>query len=923
MTPMSVDLMQTKLYIPSMRTNLVPRPYLVQKLNDGPGSKLILISAPAGYGKTTLVTEWIDHIQTNATTSRSEGEGRAICWLSLDEDDSQPQQFFRYLAEAIRPLSNAQSSLTQRLQSPQPLPAKNLMAAFVNDVTPVSSSFYLILDDYHAIESADIDKSMAFLLDRMPPQMTLVITSRSDPGFPISRLRARGGLLELRANDLRFTETEAAQFLKQCMNLTLAPNQIVALEKRTEGWIAGLQMAALSMENRDDLDAFIDSFKGSHRFIMDYLLEEVLNQQPAEVQDFLMETAVLDRLCADLCDAVRQSPPPSQQILEQLETHNLFLIPLDNERRWYRYHHLFADLLQQRFPLTSSSSAGKEGVVHIRASQWYETNGLENKAIHHAFAANDFERAARLIEQIWPKMDMSFQTDVWLEWANRLPAEVTRNRPVVLVSRGWALLSSGDLENAEAHLQDAERCLVATSDVSQEMIVVDETRVRYLPGSIASARTYHALALGDNVQTMKYAQQVLNLSPEDDFITRGQAGSLLALMYWAEGELEAAYSSLTEAMNDFKMAGPIAFAISGTYGLADIRVAQGHLLEAKQIYERSLQLVMEQEGEIIRGITDIYLGLGMLHHEQGDVEKAKQYLAKSEELGDQMALPDWPHRKRRVLAQMEAVQGNFEDAHNLLDEAEQLYFRGPVPDIRPIAALKAQVWIQQGKLTEAWKWARDRSLPAAEELSYLREFEHLTFVRLLIAEFKTNQTEHAISEAMELLPRLLKAAEDGQRLGSLLKILVMQALAYEAQGDIASAREPLERALSLAKPEGYVRLFVDEGLPMAQLLSAVAAKKIMPNYVGKLLAAFDVEGLAGTGKSDSPVVRQPLVDPLSKRELEILGHVAAGFKNKEIAAKLFVSVNTIHYHTKNIYSKLGVNSRTKAVAKAKELNLLG
>ena len=913
MIHMSVDLMQTKLYIPSMRTNLVPRPHLIQKLNDGLRRKLILVSAPAGYGKTTVVTEWIDHIQTEGT----------ICWLSLDEDDSQPQQFFRYLAEVIRPLPNTQDSLTQHLQSPQPLPAKNLMAAFVNDVTPVSTPFYLILDDYHAIGSVDIDKSMAFLLDRMPPKMTLVITSRVDPGFPISRLRARGHLIELRANDLRFTETEAAQFLQQGMNLTLSPDQIAALEKRTEGWIAGLQMAALSMQNRDDVAGFIDNFKGSHRFIMDYLLEEVLNQQTDEMKAFLMETAVLDHLCADLCDAVRQSPPPSQQILEQLESHNLFLIPLDNERRWYRYHHLFADLLQQRLPPLFPPHRGgrKGGELHIRASQWYEANGLESKAIHHAFAANDFERAARLIELVWPKMDSIFQTATWLEWARMLPAAVTRSRPVVSVSCAWALLSKGELEAAEAYLQEAEQWLDESADVSQ-IVIIDEARFRTLPGSIASARTYYAQAIGDNAQTIKYAQQVLNLSPEDDYIRRGQAGSLLGLMYWAEGELEAAYSTLSEAMNNFKIVGPIAFAISGTYGRADITITQGRLRDAIQIYEQSLQIALEQDRVDIRGTTDLYWGLGMLSHEQGDVKNAKKYLSKSEELGEQMALPDWPHRKRRALAQMEAVQGNFEDAHNLLDEAEQLYFRGPVPDIRPIAALKAHVWIQQGKLTEAWKWARDRGLSVADELSFLREFEHVTFVRLLIAEYKTNQTDHAISEAMVLLPRLLEAAEVGQRMGSVLEILVVQALAYQAQGDSSSAYKSLKNALTLAEPEGYVRLFVDEGMPMAQLLSAIAAQKIFPDYVGILLAAFDSVGQVSSGKSDSPAVRQPLVDPLSERELEILTHVAAGLKNKEIAAKLFVSINTIHYHTKNIYSKLGVNSRTKAIAKAKELNLL-
>ena len=381
-------LLQTKLYIPSFRDTLIHRPQLIAKLEEKQSCKLILLSAPAGYGKTTLITEWINHLEKE----------RPVCWLSLDEDDSDPVQFFVYLAAAVRPLTDIQTSLPQLLQSPQPLPAKQLMAAFVNDVTPVPTPFYFILDDYHAIESTDIDKAVAFLLDYMPPKMTLVITSRTDPGFPISRLRARGEMIELRINDLRFTQAEAAEFLQQSMNLALLPDQIAALETRTEGWIAGLQMAGLSMQNREDVANFISSFTGSHRFIMDYLLEEVLNQQPDEVKTFLLETAVLDRLCADLCDAVRRSPPASQQILEQLESQNLFLIPMDNERHWYRYHHLFADLLKQKLyqyvKLPSGNPLQNVAVLHSRASQWYEDNGLEIKAIHHALAAKDFERTA-------------------------------------------------------------------------------------------------------------------------------------------------------------------------------------------------------------------------------------------------------------------------------------------------------------------------------------------------------------------------------------------------------------------------------------------------------------------------------------------------------------------------------------------------
>ncbi len=938
--------LQTKLYIPSLYSSLVPRPHLVAKLDGERPFKLILLSAPAGYGKTTLVTEWIDHIHKNMT----------FCWLSLDEDDSNPQQFFSYLAASIRPLPEAQFSLSQLLQSPQPLPAKNLMAAFVNDVTPVSIPFALILDDYHAIDSTEIDQAIAFLLDRMPPQMTLVITSRTDPGFPISRLRARGQLTELRADDLRFTETEAAQFLQQCMNLTLSPDQIAALDKRTEGWIAGLQMAALSMQDRGDVARFIDSFTGSHRFIMDYLLEEVMNQQSDEVQGFLLETAVLDRLCADLCDAVRQSPPPSQQILEHLEAHNLFLIPLDNERRWYRYHHLFADLLQQRLHqntrllrMRSQIKFDKEthpqrldrypkskvkngqalteaevksvAELHGRASQWYEANGLETKAIHHALAAKDFERTARLIELAWPAMDGSFQTAAWLEWAKALPAELLHARPVISVAYAWALLNGGELEAAEACLQDAERMLATAAYGSEELVVVDEEQFQSLPASIASARSYYAQAIGDMPNTIRYAQQALDLLPEDDYIRRGPAASLLGLMYWAEGKLEAAHRTLAEAMNGFRMAGQITFTISGTYGLADMRIAQGRLQEAVRTYEQALQLALEQGEPAIRGTTDLYWGLGMLHYERGDVATAKQYLLKSEELGEQAALPDWPYRRALALARIKEAEANLDDALDLLSEAERLYFRGPVPDIRSVAALKAQVWIRQGKLAEVQEWVREGGVSVDNDLSYLREFEHMTLARLLIADYKHNRTDRLIVEAMGFLARLLQAAEEGQRMGSVLEILALQSLAYEAQADISSAHVLLERALALAEPEGYVRLFVNERLPMAKLLSAIAAKGIMPDYVGKLLAAFETEGQKSADQAYAPPV-QPLVDPLSKREMEILTLIAAGLKNKEIAEKLVISLNTVLYHIKNIYSKLGVNKRTLAIAKAKKINLI-
>ncbi|MCP4359906.1 MAG: tetratricopeptide repeat protein [Chloroflexi bacterium] len=916
---METNLLQTKLYIPTLRPSLVPRPHLVAKLAAKRPLKLILVSAPAGYGKTTLVTEWIHQKKDEGRTMKDETASEdihpsQIAWLSLNEDDSDPQQFFSYLAAAIRPLTNDQSSLPQLLQSPQPPPAKKMMAAFVNDVVPVSIPFYLILDDYHTIESVEIDRAMAFLLDHMPPHMTLVITSRTDPGFPISRLRVRGQLTEIRADDLRFTEAEATQFLHESMNLTLSPEQIAALETRTEGWIAGLQMAALSMQGRADTANFITAFTGSHRFVLDYLLEEVMQSQPEPIRNFLLQTSIFDRLSGPLCNAIT-GQKDSRAMLEHLERGNMFVVPLDDARQQYRYHHLFADVLQAR--LLDEQSAHIP-TLHRRASAWYEQNGFLPDAIHHALAAKDFERAAGLIELIWPTMDMNFQSNAWLRWAELLPDDLVYARPVLSVAYAWAFLNGGEVEAAKSRLQDAERAYPEPVEgQSKGIVVVDEDQFRFLPASIASAYCYAALAVGDIANTVTYARQALDLLPENDYLRRGPAASLLGLAYWANGELEAAHRALAEAMAGFQKNGNIAFAISGTYGLADLRIGQGRLREAVRIYERSLQLATAQGDPPIPGTADLYLGLGMLAHERGDAEDAKQHLAKNEELGEQAALADWPYRWCIAQAKIKQTQGDMDDTLALLDEAERLYFNTPVPNARPVPALKAQIWIAQGRLADAQGWAKESGLSIDGDLSYLREFEFMTLARIRIAQHKGGQADNAIHDAMQLIERLLKAAETRERTGSVIEILLLQALAYEAQNDISSAVVPLKRALTLAEPEGYVRIFTDEGLPMAKLLQKVAStNQNMKEYIHKLLATFDLQE-----KIPSSSFNQ-LVDPLSKRELQILALIADGLKNKEIAEQLIISLNTVLYHIKNIYSKLGVNRRPLAIAKAKELNLI-
>ena len=902
------SLLPTKLYLPPIRADWVQRPRLLGKLDRNSQTKLILFSAPAGYGKTTLVTAWLRQL-----------EGAEVCWLSLDEDDSDPQHFFRYLAAAIRPLPDVQSQLPQLLQSNQPIPAKTLIKAFTHDVIPVATPFILVLDDYHVLDSAEIENALAKLLDLMPSQMTLVLTSRSDPGFPISRLRARGELVELRADDLRFTEMEAAQFLQQTMGLTLQPAQVAALENRTEGWIAGLQMAALSLQNRpnSDLNSFVNTFAGSHRFVLDYLVEEALSQQPESVRSFLLATAILERLSGSLCDAVT-GQTNSQTMLEMLERANLFVVPLDNRRRWYRYHHLFADVLQAHATATLPDQVT---AWHQRASDWFAQQSSPGEAIYHALAAEDYKQAAAVAELAWRSMDRRYQSGTWLGWVKALPDELVRARPVLSAEYAWALLDSGEMEAAEVRLQDAERWLELDAqlpDSSDEMVVASVAEFRALPTTIANARAYLAQALGDVPGTVKYARRALELPFNDDYFERGLSALLLGFAHWTSGDLALARQAVSAAVSDMWTVANIPFAISFTSYLADIILAQGYLHEAISVYEHALQRTMEQnEGEVAETAV-LHLGLSELYHELDDRKAATSHLLRSEALGEQIAFPPWYRHWARAQARIKITQGDLDGAVEILNEARRLYFRHPVPDTRPMAALRARVWILQGNLQDALAWVHAQGLSAVDELSYLREFEHITLARLLIARYRHDQVETAVHEATDLLTRLLQEAEARNRIGSMIEILMLKALAHAVQGDVPAALAPLERALTLAAPEGYVRLFVDEGPPMVALLQSMQTEdEKLREYIDRLLAAFNEQNLHSS--TSSP---QPLIDPLSERELEILALIAAGLKNKEIAEQLVISLNTVLYHNKNIYSKLGVRKRALAIAKARELSLI-
>jgi len=927
-------ILQTKLYIPPIRPELVSRPRLIERLNAGlpAGRKLTLVSAPAGFGKTTLVSEWV------AGCERLEPKVRAA-WLSLDKGDNDPTRFLAYLVAALRTIApSIGEGVLNALQSPQPPPTESILTALLNEITAIPDNFVLALDDYHVIDakpvdastnvdvSTNVDLALTFLLEHLPPQMHLVITTREDPNIPLARYRARGQLTELRVADLRFTPSEAAGFLNQVMGLNLSAEDVAMLETRTEGWIAGLQLAALSMQGHQDVLGFIRAFAGDDRYIVDYLVEEVLQRQPEPVRNFLLQTAILDRLNGPLCDAVTGQEEGNAR-LEALERGNFFVVPLDDKRNWYRYHPLFADVLRLHL---LAEQPDQVSALHRRASAWYEHHGSAADAIRHALAAKDFERAATLVELAIPERRRNRQeaTIMELGWLRALPDELIHVRPVLSLDYAFALFGGGELEAVEARLRDAERWLDTTAGQRERaealaagMVVVDEEEFRRLPGMIALLRAAQALARGDMPETVQNARRVLDLAREDDHLMLGGAASQLGLAAWANGDLGAARRMTADGMAHVRRAGYISPAIGGAIVLADILIAQGRLHEAMTTYERALQWATEPGAPVLRGAADMHVGMSDLHYEHNDLKAATQHLLTSQALGELAGLPQNPYRWRAALARLREAQGDLGGALDLLDQAERLYDGNLSPNVRPLATRKTRVWLAQGRLDQALRWAHEQSLSVDDDLSYMHEFDHITLARVLLARYRSDRAGCSLLEAIGLLERLLTAAQEGGRTGSAIEILTLQALARQTQGDLPAALASLERALKLAEPEGYIRIFVDEGAPMAQLLSEAVARGIMPDYTGKLMAAFEVEERKSEDKSYLPPA-QPLIEPLSQRELEVLQLMALGLSNREISERLFLALSTVKGHNRNVFDKLQVQRRTEAVARARELGLL-
>ncbi len=906
--PLTTDsLVSTKLRPSQARPKLVARPRLAARLEREAGRKLTLISAPAGFGKTTLLVEWL---------REQVGGERAVAWLSLDEGDNDPTRFLSYLVAALRYVGEEfGEGVLSALRSPESPRIEAITAALINELAALPEQLTLVLDDYHVIDSEPVYGVVSFLLEHLPPNVHLVISSRIDPPLPLSRLRARNQMMELDAADLSFTPEEAAAFLNSVMGLDLSVEDVAALEERTEGWIAGLQLAALSMRDRKDISGFVEAFSGSHRDVLDYLAEEVLDRQPGRVREFLLQTSVADHLSGALCDALT-GRSDGQAMLERLENDNLFVVALDDQRAWYRYHHLFADFLRGH---SKRERPERVKELHLRAASWYEQNGWASEAVGHALAAEDYERAADLVER--RAGDVWFRGEVLtlLSWLEALPEGAMRRRPTLLLQYAGALMWVGRLDDVEPLVREVERAVGREGHDEDARLGADEALRQLLLGGVAAIQSWRARLKGEPHRAIALARRALALLPDDDASLRVFASFRLAEAYRTADDLEAASAAFAETAELGRAAGHDYVALEAMGSQARLQLARGRLREAGNILQRVMRPTADREsGAALPATGEAHVVMGELLYEWNDLDSAEDRLTEGMELAERMGKFDTLVAGYVFLSRVQRARGGMESVLETVREAEQLARRSGVGEaIVEAAVWKARLHLAGGDLAAA-VFEQERAAGAGEVPPSARQTERLGLARVLI-------TRGTHDEALWLLADLREAAEAAGRTGSVIEILALEALALQAGGEKARAVSTLAQALSLAEPEGYVRTFTDEGPPMGAILSEVLQARqrgrldppVPAHYLRKLSAAIERES---SGDPSPPGAE--LLEPLSEREREVLSLVAAGRSNREIAQELYVAQSTVKTHVKNIHRKLDTHNRTQALARASELNLI-
>ena len=907
---MAIPLLTTKLYVPPPRPGLVARPHLFEQLQQGLRGALTILTAQAGFGKTTLLGEWLHHTRLPAA------------WLSLDEEESDFARFWSYVVAALQTLHpGLGQSTVQLLQGPQPLSIQQVLTPLLNQIAalPVADSktIVLILDDYHHISAPVVHEGVAFLLDHQPPQMHLVIAARADPPLPIYRYRARGQLTELRADDLRFTPLETTAFLNAQMGLSLSAEEVEALEARTEGWIVGLQLAALSLQGRSDPQRFIQAFTGSHHYILEYLTEEVVHHQPQAVQRFLKQTSVLDRMCAPLCDALQAGEAADgEAMLAELQRRNLFLVALDDEGHWYRYHHLFADLLRNL--LRKEAGPQQMHELYRRASVWHEQQGSTSEAIKYACQAQDFERAAVLVEEAAQSLLALGQVRMLLAWIECLPQGLVQRQPRLSIYYGWTLHLGGQTEQAQHVLYQVREKLHSLPPAPE---------VAVLRGELAVLLTSIATLREDTDTVLREGQEALSHLPVDDPVSRGRVLIALGTAHAYTDQLDRAERAWNQARG-FALQGNNPFlATAAMELLAGMQVYhQGRLRAGAGTLEEILELGTAADGSPRSFASTAYVLLADVHLEWNELEAAAGYLARGHELQQRSGVGYGSLFAHCAQARLRRAEGDPQAVLDALQMAEHALDAYPMKHmIVHLAACQVRLRVWLGDVETALGWAEGhpatigRQFPEALP-AYLREVQQMARARVYLAR---GETERALRMTTDLEEQARAAGREAHA----IELGLIQALAWQAHGDTAAAEQALGRSLALAGPEGYVRIFLEGGTPVAKLLGQVAGQGLVADHVESLLAEFatgteraSLQG--GPTRATASRSAWPWPEPLTRRERQVLGLIAEGRSNREIAERLTISLNTVKKHSSNIYSKLQVESRTEAAARARELDLL-
>lgn len=894
-------LLLTKLTIPPVRREQVHRPRLIERLSNGLHRKLTLVSAPAGFGKTTVVSEWINQLRSEDLSE--EHTRYKPAWLSLDERDREPARFLSYFIAAINQIEGLSSKVGTEalslLQSQQPPPIEIPLTSLINEILEIPDHLIFVLDDFHLIDEEPIQDILSFLLDNLPLQMHVVIVSREDPHLSLTRVRARGSMTELRAVDLRFTHAETSEFLNHAMGLDLSEEDVEALDRRTEGWITGLQLAAISMRGVNDKAEFIKSYTGSHRHVLDYLIEEVVQGQPEAIQAFLMQTSILNRLTGSLCDALT-GQSNSRETLEYLDNANLFLIPLDNERQWYRYHNLFAELLRQRLrDDEQSEGADAEKFVsdlHIRASEWYEQNGMDIEAFQHAAAAGDIDRAGRLVEREDLPLHHAGLMKQVLDWLASVSTSEMESRPSLLVRHARLLLACGENKGVKQKLDAAEKALAATSAGRLKQ----DARSQELLGRIAANRATLAVSTYQIDSIIEQSQLALQYLPPDEIHFRGATGWKIAYAHLLKGDRTAAEKYYAEAVSSTRDSGIHFNHILAVIGLGMVQEVQNKLYLAESTLQQSLELFGDHPQPVA---CAPHVGLARIYYEWNDLDAAQFHGQQSVRFARMFGsrvdrFVECEVFLARLKIAQDDVEGAISDLAYLAQTVRENQF---VLGIPLVAEAQVSAYLHQGNLPAASKLVEEHKIPLSEARVHLAKGDP--------------------ENALEVLEGFSQTMAAMGWVNEVLKAKILQTKALHAAGDHEGAMQQFEAVLALAQPGGFKRIFVDEGPVILALLTEITGKGVLPQYVNSVREAFEAEKLEPID-GDGHKRTQALIEPLSSREIEVLELMDQGSTNQEIADKLFLSLFTVKVHARNIYGKLGVHSRSQASAKARELDIL-